>query len=461
MNARALREALQQRNEELAVPSVDGSGRQEPSGFTASWNTDWDGGSYYSHGPQGSGSLPPLPPTPLSFSGSDADGNGSTGGTPPPNFHIDGTVSPTHASGNFGGLSGQGRGSESFPPPPSSWLEQVNSDFASRRDAYSSTPEKPPVPPKPNLSQNNISNAPTPAAPAVAAPVIPAAPAVAAANPGRKPPVPPKPNLSQNNTSNATTTAPVAAAANPGRKPPVPPKPNFSQNNSNVPTPAVAVAAAANPGGKPPVPPKPNFSQNNTSNATTTAAAAPVAAAAAAPVAAAAPAPVAAPIIPPAPPLPVAAAPAQQQRPSKLSSALKGISGGVFVGYGKQWNRFYLGLEATYLLSNEKANLDNLTFRKKNTAEVAIRPGFVVGHALFYGKIGFLSSQFKLADKPFRFNGMSLGCGADMKLSPKTLLGLGYTCEMYGKKKYIDQNNASLNLKPTSHRVMLRIGHRF
>ncbi|MGL4371161.1 MAG: outer membrane protein, partial [Alphaproteobacteria bacterium] len=201
-----------------------------------------------------------------------------------PNFHIDGTVSPPHASGNFGEPSGQGQGLESFPPPPSSCLEQVNSDFASRRDAYSSTPEKPPVPQKLNLSQKNTSNAPTPAPP------LPA------------PPAPPLP-------------APPAAA------------------------PATTAPA---------------------------------------------------PVIPPAPPLPPAAAPAQQQRPSKLSSALKGINGGVFAGYGKQWNRFYLGLEATYLLSNEKATLDSLTFRKKNTAEIAIRPGFVVGHALFYGKIGFL-----------------------------------------------------------------------
>ncbi|MGL4371160.1 MAG: hypothetical protein ACRCTK_00660 [Alphaproteobacteria bacterium] len=75
--ARALGEALQQRNRELAVPSVDGSGRQEPSGFTASWATDWDTNSYYSHGPQDAGSLPPLPPRPLCFSESDADGNAS------------------------------------------------------------------------------------------------------------------------------------------------------------------------------------------------------------------------------------------------------------------------------------------------------------------------------------------------------------------------------------------------
>ncbi|MGL4371840.1 MAG: hypothetical protein ACRCTK_04215, partial [Alphaproteobacteria bacterium] len=69
--------------------------------------------------------------------------------------------------------------------------------------------------------------------------------------------------------------------------------------------------------------------------------------------------------------------------------------------------------------------------------------------------------NLNLQISPFVSMELSLGCGADMKLSPKTLLGLGYTCEMYGKKKYIDQNNASLNLKPTSHRVMLRIGHRF
>ncbi|MGL5783891.1 MAG: outer membrane protein [Alphaproteobacteria bacterium] len=146
--------------------------------------------------------------------------------------------------------------------------------------------------------------------------------------------------------------------------------------------------------------------------------------------------------------------------PPKFNAALKGIHTGIFIGYGKQWGHFYLGLEATYLVSHEKASLEGLVLRKKNTAEIAIRPGFVLGYALFYGKIGFLNSQFKLADQSLCFKGMSWRVGADIKFLPKILLGFGYTYEVYEKKRSIDSNHSSLNLESTSHRVMFRIGYK-
>ncbi|MGL4824736.1 MAG: outer membrane protein [Alphaproteobacteria bacterium] len=144
----------------------------------------------------------------------------------------------------------------------------------------------------------------------------------------------------------------------------------------------------------------------------------------------------------------------------KLNAVLKGIQGGAFAGYGKQWGRFYLGLEVIYLLSNERANLGGLAFRKKNMAEVAIRSGFTLGYALFYGKLGFLSSQFQLADKSPRFKGMSWGVGADIKFLPKVLLGFGYAYDFYEKKGFSYLNGSFLNLKLTSHRVMLRVGYK-
>ncbi|MGL5784054.1 MAG: outer membrane protein [Alphaproteobacteria bacterium] len=327
-----LREALQRREEErLAAAFASSSDRQEPSGFTT-WGTNWDTSSDYVYDQQGQ--------------------EGST--------------------------SQQ----QSF-----SSLRQLELNFAGE-DLPSSTPKKPPIPPKP------------------AAEV-----------------------LAQRQEKGRQNNRDISSDSEASLSPPL----DFSSESASD------FVDEDLPSSKPQEPPVP--------------AAQPLLDAAAD---ALGPAPVV-----PAPPLPNAAAAPAQQRPPKLSAALKGINGGVFVGYGKQWERFYLGLEATYILSNEKANLNNLAFRKKNTAEVAIRSGFVLGNTLFYGKLGVLSSQFKLADQSLRFNGLSLGCGADMKLSPKTLLGLSYTCELYGKKKYIDQNNASLNLKPTSHRVMLRIGYRF
>ncbi len=150
----------------------------------------------------------------------------------------------------------------------------------------------------------------------------------------------------------------------------------------------------------------------------------------------------------------------QHYQTPKLNAVLKGTQGGAFAGYGKQWGSFYLGLEAIYLLSNETATLGGLVFRKKNTAEVAIRSGFALGHVLFYGKIGFISSQFKLTDKYSRFKGISWGLGADIKFLPKVLLGLGYTYDVYEKKRSTDLKGSPLNLKLTSHRVMFRVGYK-
>ncbi|MGL5720735.1 MAG: hypothetical protein ACRCYP_08135, partial [Alphaproteobacteria bacterium] len=108
----------------------------------------------------------------------------------------------------------------------------------------------------------------------------------------------------------------------------------------------------------------------------------------------------------------------------------------------------------------EKTILGGLVYLKKNMAEVAIRSGFALGHVLFYGKLGFLSSQFQLADKSPRFKGLSWGFGADIKCFPKMLLGLGYTYDVYEKKGFAYLNGSFLNLKLTSHRVMFRVGYK-
>jgi opacity protein-like surface antigen len=138
-----------------------------------------------------------------------------------------------------------------------------------------------------------------------------------------------------------------------------------------------------------------------------------------------------------------------------LNAALKGVSGDFFMGYGKQWGRVYLGLEASYLLSGEKGKLAiDLPVHKKDTLEVAFRPGIVVKRTLFYGKIGVANSRFKLSGEFQRFHGLSLGCGVDVKLSPWMLMGMGYTCIFYRKKTFFNQT-VFTELKPRSHRLML------
>jgi outer membrane immunogenic protein len=175
-------------------------------------------------------------------------------------------------------------------------------------------------------------------------------------------------------------------------------------------------------------------------------------------------------------------------------SVMKGVNGGVFAGYGKEMgaSRVYLGLEASYLLSGEKVNHEDLqvTFstKKKDTLELAFRLGVAMNNALPYVKVGFANSKFEFSSLaynaavpsvfgPFkeskRLNGFLVGTGIDLKVSRNMMMGLGYTYTMYkdqkSKQYSIDgvlapaaSDNVSFqNKKPTSHNVMLRAAYTF
>ncbi|MGL4426845.1 MAG: outer membrane protein [Alphaproteobacteria bacterium] len=179
--------------------------------------------------------------------------------------------------------------------------------------------------------------------------------------------------------------------------------------------------------------------------------------------------------------------------PVKLDLALKGMNGGVFLGYGKELgtSRVYLGLEAAYLMSGEKmeAKFDlpataaapvsgeaKASFKKKSSLEVAARMGIAMNNAMPYIKAGIVNSQFQLKgsvapsvaagaplvpvafSEKMRLNGLVVGAGIDLKVSRNMMMGLGYTYTTY---KAFEKNANVKNLKPVSHNVMFRLGYAF
>ncbi|MGL5720520.1 MAG: outer membrane protein, partial [Alphaproteobacteria bacterium] len=178
--------------------------------------------------------------------------------------------------------------------------------------------------------------------------------------------------------------------------------------------------------------------------------------------------------------------------PVKLDLALKGMNGGVFLGYGKELgtSRVYLGLEAAYLMSGEKmeAKFDlpataaapvsgevKASFKKKSSLEVAARMGIAMNNAMTYIKAGIVNSQFQLKgsiapsvaaaplvpvafSEKMRLNGLVVGAGIDLKVSRNMMMGLGYTYTTY---KAFNKNPNVKDIKPFSHNVMFRLGYAF
>jgi outer membrane immunogenic protein len=144
-----------------------------------------------------------------------------------------------------------------------------------------------------------------------------------------------------------------------------------------------------------------------------------------------------------------------QDKESKDLGAL-GFGGGLHVGYGKQFvNNFYLGFEVDgNLYSSEAKETTNRTnpvtsstikAQRTNSFGAAIKPGFVVGNALLYAKLGVESANFKYS-MDAEGNGQKLskaakgrrlgfvpGLGIAYNVTSHVMLGLEATYGMYKK----------------------------
>lgn len=126
--------------------------------------------------------------------------------------------------------------------------------------------------------------------------------------------------------------------------------------------------------------------------------------------------------------------------------AFEGKGGELIFGYGKTFNKYYLGLETSFSFFDAEGKAssktttplvgETLTFKsriaKKDSAGLFIRIGYhPYENSLLYGKVGLVSSKFHFSvsntysegspyDYTFEFNrrikGISTGVGTEIKL---------------------------------------------
>ena len=172
----------------------------------------------------------------------------------------------------------------------------------------------------------------------------------------------------------------------------------------------------------------------------------------------------------------------------KQATSLDGITGGIMAGWGRTLpSHVYMGIELSYLFHDQKVKdlIDavddpDLGGKKKDAIEMALRLGFVMNKVLPYLKLGWSNAKFettfedqapKIQKDSKRLNGFLVGVGADVKVAPKILLGLEYTCAFYGKWKgkrfelgdgtAIQDDHIRHERKPESHNFMLRVAYTF
>lgn len=125
--------------------------------------------------------------------------------------------------------------------------------------------------------------------------------------------------------------------------------------------------------------------------------------------------------------------------------------GSLFVGYGQQYNQYYLALEANANLSSVKYQLTNdeyihqtfskTTFRIRNSEGISLLPGyFLTNKTLAYARIGYINGRLKIVDADptvgnFKknLNGIRYGLGLKHDLTSKLALRMDYSQVNYGR----------------------------
>lgn len=138
-----------------------------------------------------------------------------------------------------------------------------------------------------------------------------------------------------------------------------------------------------------------------------------------------------------------------------------GILSGLFTGYGQMINKhFYLGVEAEFDRSNTELLHDHVndtlfTISQNDSFALAIRPGYLLDNgALFYGRIGWVSTKFNnyiqavdasgtsvdgvvyTVNQEEILDGFRLGLGTDIPMGSNFFMRMDYA--------YTDYNNYSI-----------------
>jgi hypothetical protein len=167
---------------------------------------------------------------------------------------------------------------------------------------------------------------------------------------------------------------------------------------------------------------------------------------------------------------------------TKNNNGLKGVIGGLHLGYQKDFGQFVAGLEASANLSNtegkNRADKYSSSLKRKNAYGIAARLGMTLNTWLAYVKLGYESAQFeaKFTDtfaaapnqingkKKSRINGFVPGFGMETKLTPNVMFGGEWTYSMYSRKTYkaaAGTTEVTAKSKPSIGDFKLRLSYKF
>lgn len=150
------------------------------------------------------------------------------------------------------------------------------------------------------------------------------------------------------------------------------------------------------------------------------------------------------------------------------------FAGGVFGGYGFNFNRWYLGLELEAENSkadwhHRKAKDDSRTFdlAKNETYGASIRLGrALINNGLFYGRIGAVRTEFdgyytlndsveNAYNKDFDLTGMRFGVGVEFDLTENLFARMDYTVTNYEDERI---SSVDFNEKYGIHESLFNLG---
>lgn len=172
--------------------------------------------------------------------------------------------------------------------------------------------------------------------------------------------------------------------------------------------------------------------------------------------------------------------PAEQAYSLKNNPGIRGVDGGLSVGYLHRFNNFALGLDFTANWVGSKAsgkktvvstldtpggpesitNLNSYNTRLENSLQLAARFGWVIDKTLPFCKLGWDNSRWKQSDrltgtsadfhgtKRKRINGFLWGAGVDFLMTKNITMGVEYTGTITGNTTMIKVPQVNYSWKP-------------
>lgn len=148
---------------------------------------------------------------------------------------------------------------------------------------------------------------------------------------------------------------------------------------------------------------------------------------------------------------------------------------GIQGGYGRLFGAFYLGAEADLEISNSNWNIERspvgrvCSLKKTGSLGASIRAGYVINNSvLSYVRVGVVRSSFDssylasgaLTAGDVHLNGVRLGGGLEIAISPKVHLQLDYSHINY-EAHQVSYGTGTDQFDTSSNRFSVALNYRF